>query len=269
MALLSASIVLYNNPPAMVRLALESLLQCHLPIEICVVDNSPDASSRYVCDVPGVHYYHTGRNLGFGAGHNAASALLPETKYHIVINPDVHFAEGTIEKLYAYMEQNVDVGIAMPKIVYPDRSIQYLCKRLPTPWDLFLRRFIPARLQSLFTRRLALYEFRHTDYNEIRPVPCLSGCFMFLRREAFTRVGGFDERFFMYMEDVDLSRRIGRDYKTMYVPVAEVCHEYARGSYSAATLRNHHIRSAISYFNKWGWWFDKEREKLNAIADIP
>lgn len=268
MSILSASIVLYQNPQPMVRRALASLLATHLPIDVCLVDNSPDTSLGEVAADPRVHYYHPGHNLGFGAGHNAALSLLRDSKYHIVINPDVYFDSGPIEKLFTYMEENEGVGLAMPKILYPNGSIQYLCKKLPTPFDLFLRRFVPAPLQTVFDRRLAHYEFRHTDYNQVRPVPCLSGCFMFLRRDAFARVGGFDERFFMYMEDVDLSRRIAREYKTMYVPLAEVYHEYARGSYAVGTLRAYHIKSAITYFDKWGWLFDRERRRLNELANL-
>jgi GT2 family glycosyltransferase len=103
------------------------------------------------------------------------------------------------------------------------------------------------------------------DYNKEMRVPCLSGCFMFLRMSVISELGGFDDRFFMYMEDVDLSRRIGRRFRTMYVPRVAVYHGYAKGSYKDQQLRNNHIRSAVSYFQKWGWFFDAEREQLNAL----
>ena len=94
-------------------------------------------------------------------------------------------------------------------------------------------------------------------------VPCLSGCFMFIRTKVLREVGLFDERFFMYMEDVDLSRRIHRRFRTVYYPAAAVYHEYEKGSYKSATLLAHHLLSAIKYFNKWGYVFDKERRDIN------
>lgn len=265
--LITATIVLYQNPAEIVQRALDSLLATDLAIEVCLVDNSPDRSLSSLCRDRRVHYYHAGRNLGFGAGHNAALAIFKDSPYHIVVNPDVYFHRGTLEKMFAYMESHPDVGVAMPKVLFPDGSIQYLCKRLPTPFDLFVRRFLPAPLKALFAERLARYEFRDTDYDHERLVPCLSGCFMFLRRTAVAKIGGFDERYFMYMEDVDLSRRMAAAYRTMYFPVAQVFHEYAKGSYSEVKLRNYHVRSAFSYFSKWGWFFDRERQRINSAAD--
>ena len=95
-------------------------------------------------------------------------------------------------------------------------------------------------------------------------IPILSGCFMFLRTEALEKVGLFDEQFFMYMEDFDLNRRIHRAYKTVFFPEAVVVHEYQKASYKNIKLLKAHIKSAIYYFNKYGWFFDKERKIINA-----
>jgi len=92
---------------------------------------------------------------------------------------------------------------------------------------------------------------------------------MFLRTRALEEVGLFDERFFMYLEDVDLCRRIRRGWDTVLYPHVQVFHEYARGSYTDPVLRRHHIVSAIRYFNKWGWLFDEERNAFNAACDVP
>ena len=101
-------------------------------------------------------------------------------------------------------------------------------------------------------------------------IPILSGCFMFLRTEALEKVGLFDEQFFMYMEDFDLNRRIHRAYKTIFFPEAVVVHEYQKASYKNIKLLKAHIKSAIYYFNKYGWFFDKERKKVNkkTLRDI-
>ena len=86
---------------------------------------------------------------------------------------------------------------------------------------------------------------------------------MMVRTSIFPKIGLFDERYFMYMEDVDLCRRIGEVSKTMYFPDVHVFHEYQKGSYHNWLLTKYHISSAWKYFGKWGWFFDKTRDKLN------
>jgi len=149
----------------------------------------------------------------------------------------------------------------MPKVLYPDGSLQYLCKLLPRPYELLIRRF------SLWRRRIekvnSKFELRFTGYDDIMEVPYLSGCFMFMRTDALREVGLFDERFFMYFEDTDLSRRIHKHYRTVYYPHVTIYHDYEKGSYKDKRLLWAHTRSAIRYFNKWGWCLDKERRMVN------
>ena len=95
-------------------------------------------------------------------------------------------------------------------------------------------------------------------------VPYLSGCFMLLRTSTLEDVGLFDERFFLYPEDIDLTRRIHKKYKTLFYPYVSVIHEYGRGSYKSMKLLYFHIVNMCRYFNKWGWFFDKERKEINA-----
>jgi hypothetical protein len=101
-------------------------------------------------------------------------------------------------------------------------------------------------------------------------IPYLSGCFMFFRTKALQDVGLFDERFFMYMEDVDLSRRMHSKYKTIFLPTVSIYHEYEKASYKNFKSLKMHLKSSIQYFNKWGWFIDKERKKINikALQDI-
>ena len=90
---------------------------------------------------------------------------------------------------------------------------------------------------------------------------------MFLRRASIEQTGLFDERFFMYMEDVDLCRRIGERYKTAVYPYVAVQHEYAKGSYKDLKLLAYHLQSAVLYFSKWGWFFDTDRKLRNQRTD--
>jgi GT2 family glycosyltransferase len=272
---LTISIVTFNNEDVIEK-ALASIRQSSLaPDEyrVVVVDNdSRDHTPRIVeSGFPGFTLIRSA-NTGFAAGHNKAIAAalekFPAAAYHLVMNPDIYFDSPALERLIDFMDSRPDVGLAMPKILYPgeDQRIQHLCKRLPTPLDSIGRRFIPGFLKNLplIKKRFDRYEFRDRDYNKIMEVPHLSGCFMMLRREVFETVGYFDERFFMYLEDVDFSRRIHRRFKTVYYPEVSIYHQYRKGSYKQFRHLKYHIVSAIKYFNKWGWFFDRERRKINA-----
>lgn len=151
----------------------------------------------------------------------------------------------------------------MPKVLYPDGSNQYLCKLLPAPIDLMLRRFLPGPWKGLARKRAASYELRFLDSDAPAYVPSLSGCFMFVRRSVLDSVGGFDERFFLYMEDVDLCRRMLSVSRLLYWPGVTVEHVHQMGSYRSRKLLLLHIRSAIRYFNKWGWLRDRNRRQIN------
>jgi hypothetical protein len=272
---LSISIVTFNHE-AFIRDALDSIekstLKRNNDCAVVVVDNSSTDKTREIVsrEFPGVTLIDS-ENAGFSAGHNKAIRRLLENVdgkpvYHLIMNPDVYFGEDALEKLVDFMEANKEVGMVMPKILYPDQQVQYLCKLLPTPFDLLGRRFMPGFMKVLFKRRFEEYEFRHRDYNESMEVPHLSGCFMMVRTAVFERVGLFDERFFIYLEDVDMSRRIHAEFKTVYYPGVQVFHHYHKESYKRFRHLKYHVQSAIKYFNKWGWFFDKERFEINGHA---
>jgi len=264
---LNVSIVLYHNREEQIKKAIESVLNTDLNITLYLVDNSSTDSLRELERIDKrIVYIFNNSNLGFGKAHNIAlkKSIEKNIPYHLVLNPDVYFEKGVLEELYNFMENNKDVGLVMPKVLYPDGNIQYLCKLLPTPLDLFGRRFLNfGPFKKIVEKRNEIYELRFTGYDKIMEVPYLSGCFMFIRTEVLKKVGLFDERFFMYLEDTDLSRRIHRVAKTVYYPYVYIYHEYGKGSYKSLKLLYYHIKSAIKYFNKYGWFFDKEREEIN------
>jgi len=260
----SASIVVYKNDPEEVASAVRSVLSAPLRVRCTVVDNSPTTALRQCVTDCGATYIYVGGNLGFGRGHNLAMRSDCEaSEYHLVLNPDVHFAQDIPAILYRFLNDNPDIGLVMPRIRYPDGSEQQLCKQIPAPIDLISRRFGGAIGRSIFAKQLSRYELRDLDMSVAREIPCLSGCFMFIRSETLREVGFFDERYFMYMEDVDLCRRIGSKYKTVFFPEVAVTHGYAKGSYIDRKLLKYHLRSALRYFWKWGWIFDPERRRLN------
>lgn len=260
--MITASIVTYHHSSQELEEVLNSLLSAPI-CKLFLIDNSKnDLLRKLEKDSNKIHYIHN-ENIGYGGGHNIAirEALMLGTEYHIVVNPDVYFNGGVIEYLSAYMEKNKDVGLVMPQILYPNGETQYLCKLLPTPMDLIGRRFCP--FEKYVKKMNERYELRFTGYDKIMTVPFLSGCFMFLRADALNKVQGFDERYFMYAEDLDLSRRIGEFYKTVFNPTVFIYHSYEKGSYKNGKLLRYHILSIIKYFNKWGWFFDKKRRTIN------
>ena len=265
---ITCSIVLFQNPVDELRKAVESFLSCARPVRLYLVDNSPDDRLRFQFINPNIEYIFTGRNLGYGAGHNVAIRRVQgRSLYHIILNPDIEFQPQVLEGLFAFMQNNSNVGLVMPKVLYRNGALQYLCKKIPSPSDLFLRRFFPGPLKFMINGSLESYELRHKSYDEIMEVPNLSGCFMFIRTEVFMNIGLFDEQYFLYLEDTDLCRRINKYYRTVYYPRESIIHGYSKASYKSFRLMRHHMRSSIKYFNKWGWFNDRRRLLVNSFID--
>ena len=260
--MITASIVAYHTPLDELAHLLKCIIQSNID-NLYLVDNSSNDSLRELSNLsPKIVYIHSD-NLGFGHGHNIAikKAIEKKADFHIVINPDIYWKGNAIEALTNYMDTHPDCGLVMPKVLYPNGDLQYLCKLLPTPMNLFGRRFLPFRgIQAKMDEK---FELHFTGYDKEMEVPSLSGCFMFMRMDVLRKVGGFDERFFMYAEDLDLCRRIGEVSKTMYYPGISIYHAYGKGSYKNKKLLKYHICSVIKYFNKWGWFFDKKRRRIN------
>ena len=261
--MLTASVVAYHHSLVEIRKVVDCILA--EPVDILyIIDNSSDDNLSEVGRISErIRYIHSGKNLGYGVGHNIAirEAIKQGGAYHVVINPDIYFDKGVIVALRNYMDRHKKIGLVMPKVMYPNGEIQYLCKLLPTPWDLFVRRFF---LWSRWVEKSNYrYELRFSGYNEIMQVPSLSGCFMFLRVEVLKQVKGFDEHYFMYVEDLDLCRRIGQVAETVYCPFVNIYHKYEKGSYKSRKLLKYHIKSTFRYFNEWGWFFDEERKRIN------
>lgn len=263
---LSASIVLYNTKTEDLKRVINGYFSYKGEKQLFLIDNSPTDKLKEIVKVypnNNIYYIFNNENMGYGKAHNIAikKSIEQNLPYHIILNPDIIIEKDVLEKLANYMELHPEVGNIMPKIIYPDGELQYLCKLLPSPIDLIFRRFIPIKKwKDAINRKYELHSFR---YDKIMNIPNLSGCFMFLRTEALKKVGLFDENIFMYLEDIDLNRRIFSRYKTIYYPDATVIHEHQKESYKNKKLLKVHIQSAIYYFNKYGWFFDKERTNIN------
>ena len=143
---IKVSIVLYNNDKNQVHKAVSSVLTDKLDVELHLLDNSPDDRLRVLEQIDRrVTYTFNGSNPGFGAAHNVAlrNSIKENTKYHLVMNPDVFFDPAVLERIYSFMEENKNVGNLMPGVLNLDGSFQHLCKLLPSPINLIARLVVP------------------------------------------------------------------------------------------------------------------------------
>lgn len=265
--MLTASIVLYETPISQIKTLLKSIIDSKSVYKVYVIDNAPTDENKNIFKDSEFHNiveYIPHENTGYGSSHNIAlhKAVELGSDYHVVLNPDIEFESDVLNKLASYMDNNKDVVYMLPKVIYPNGELQYLCKLLPTPADLILRRFIPNC--GWKQKKDDLYSLKHSGYDRIMNPPCLSGCFMFMRVSTIKENNiFFDERYFMYLEDFDLMRRLHRVGKTIYYPEVTIIHNHAKESYKSKKMLQIHIQSAIKYFNKFGWIFDKERKEMN------
>lgn len=278
--MITASIVTYNHHLLDFEPVLRSLFASPVDV-VYIVDHSDDMldlkqelqefAMRVLTGEPELKQkvekgfkviYLPHENNGYGGGHNVAlkEAQKLGSKYHLVVNPDVWFGPEVIPALIEYMDNNDDVGQMMPKVMYPNGQIQRLAKLLPTPMD-FIGRFCLPKF--LIKKRNARFELVQSGFSRTLNVPFLSGCFMFFRMSAVEEVGMFDERFFLYAEDIDVTRRMHQKYKTLYYPFATIYHTFTRGSRKSLRLWRIHVVNIIRYLNKWGWWHDEERTEIN------
>ena len=213
-------------------------------LSLFVSDNGSDDGTPAAVRAafPDVTVIENGANLGFGAGHNKVLPLL-SSRYHVMINPDITLQEDAVSKMVSYMEEHPEVGLMMPDIQNPDGTRQILPKRDPRWRYMIAGKFFPA-VRRAYCRA-----------DEAMDVPTeiefCSGCFMLIRTELFRKLGGFDERYFLYMEDADLSRQVRKEAKVVFFPGAKVTHAWHHESAKSGKALKLHIESGRKYFAKW------------------
>ncbi len=264
--LLSVSIVVYQTPIEVLRRTLESLELAARPLEqvvVTLVDNAsggtyPGELEALVNELPQRPGYclrvvEAGANRGYGAGHNITLDHSPG-KFHLVLNPDVELGERCLEVGAGYLDEHPEVALLAPCARGAGGEPEYLCKRYPSVLVLALRAFIPGLGERLFPERMASYEMRDlASARSPREVMLASGCFMLLRTQQFVEGGAFDERFFLYFEDFDLSLRMAQFGRVEYHPDVPIVHH---GGYAARKGLRHlwmFARSGIRFFRLHGW----------------
>jgi len=245
---LSVSIVLYKTPRSLYTSAIQSIFDSKLKFKIFVIDNSPYITKDSIFNKKFIRYIWTGKNIGYGSAHNIAIKLIGnKTTFHLILNPDIYFDYKLLPHLIKLLEANKDIGVVMPKILFPNGKNQFLCRKQPTPFDLLKRRFFH------FSIKKDTYIVKKINSNKIYEAENLSGCFLLCRTRILRKINGFDTRFFMYLEDYDLVRRINEKYRVIYDPRVHAYHHYSKNSYKKINHLFFHVISAIRYFNKWGW----------------
>jgi len=226
---LDISIIIVNyNVKEFLQNLLHSLEKAssNISTEIIIVDNaSDDGSVEFIREkFPEVKIIANKINLGFGKANNQALKQA-SGKYILLINPDSVVSEDTFERMITFFENNPTAGLAGCKILNPDGTLQLACRRsFPGPWTSFCK---VTGLSTLFpkSKLFARYNLTYHDENKTYEVDAVSGSFMMIRKEVYDNVGGFDEDFFMYGEDLDLSYRIQKaGYKVYYVHETQIIH---------------------------------------------
>ena len=258
---LSVCIVNWNTC-ADLEQALRSVLEAdpELSLEVVVVDNaSSDGSAEMVAErFPAVRLIRSEENLGFARGYNLA---LSQTtgEYLLVLNPDTVTRRGALRRLREFLVSHPKVGAVGPRLLNSDGSLQFSCRRFPRPLAALFRNTPLGRLfpRNRYTREYLMGDWDHSAEAE---VDWISGAAMGLRREAWEQVGGFDEGFFMYAEDMDWCLRAHRaGWGVSYLPSAEIVHHIGRSS-DRAPLRMvvQFHRSMARFYRKhyapnWPW----------------
>lgn len=228
---------------------------------IYVVDNGDDSSAAATRSAMGafsapqsaLELVHGHGNVGYGRANNLVLPRL-ESDFHLVMNPDVELQDDALAAAIEALHADATIGLVAPDVCGASGERQYLCKRYPSVWVLFLRGFAPAALRRTFARTLERYEMRDVLGAETyRPVQLASGCFMVVRTALFRRLGGFDPRFFMYFEDYDLSLRVGREAEVAFVPAARIVHHGGEASRKGPRHVSWFLRSAWRFFATHGW----------------
>jgi len=269
---LSVSIVLHHSSLEMLHRVLQSLHRsasaAHKAgyvdaVTVEVLDNSFDPNFReravgVIRDWPVNDFFrvvYTGLpdNRGFGAGHNISIARL-NSEFHLVLNPDAELAEDALSVGLSSLLEDQSIVLLSPKVQGDNGRQEFLCKRYPSLLVLLLRPFAPRFVRRIFRKRLHRYEMRDVcSGNQEADILLASGCFMLVRTAALQSVEGFNDKYFLYFEDFDLSIRLGSQGRLVFNPAIQIVHH---GGYAARKGMQHvryFIRSGLTFFRDHGW----------------
>ena len=246
---ITASIVVYKENLKVLENAIDSFLGSPLSKKLYIIDNSPSNEFKNKIQNDSVEYIYSNKNIGFGKGHNSIlHKLTSENKYHLILNPDVRFHPEILEKLVLKMESNESFSMIAPRVLNSNNELLHTARRYPSLFELIFR------FLGIFKKFTIRGEYKNQNHEKSFSPDFVQGSFMLFKTEDLLRLEGFDERYFMYMEDVDICRKIDLSGKRkLYFPATEIIHTHRKGSSKEFRLFFIHISSIIKYFIKWGF----------------
>ena len=243
---ITASIVLYKEDISVLKETIACFLETPISKQLFLVDNSPTDILRNTFNYPEVVYIFVGKNRGFGAGHNLVLKQI-SSNFHLILNPDITFTPEVIIDLIKVIGRASEVSFVTPKVLYPSKEIQNVCRKHPTFFDLINRRL------KVLRNGIKNNTYSDQDLEKLFYPDFIHGCFMLFKTADLQILEGFDERYFLYMEDADICRKIDSiGKKKLYYPNVKITHQHRRGSSKSLKLFFYHLSSAIKYFLKWG-----------------
>jgi len=263
---IAISLVAYRVVISDLNRVLDTLNHTALPITsaIIIIDNFGDANLEAFSARRGLLYYRSPANIGFGSGHNISTEVFKiSSKVRLILNPDVYITSDSICECYKYLLSNHDVALVSPSLLSPDGRIQNVCRQFPTIMDILSRAighiFNPNRPTSPQSYESSKLPIR---------IPFVHGACLFIKSEYYLKIGGFDPRYFLYVEDADLCRRIWQLGAVEYLPHITATHLHGKASHKNLRLTLVHLKSFITYFKKWGWFCDKRGNMINRELSI-
>lgn len=245
--IISASIVLYKEDINELQKTVNCFLSIPLSKKLFLIDNSPKSDIQNRFKNPEIEYISNGKNIGFGAAHNKILLSIENrSKYHLILNPDVTFEAEGIQILIDVLSKNENVSMIAPKVVFPSGDHQFSCRRYPSTIELLARRL------GVFKQVVSRGVYKDIDTKTPFNPEYITGCFQLYKTKDFVSIKGFDERYFLYMEDVDICKKIDAiGKKKLYYPKVTITHILKQGSSKSIILFFYHLKSAIKYFLKW------------------
>jgi GT2 family glycosyltransferase len=234
------------------RAALESIFKYTEGVDmtVYVVDNNSGDGTleRLKEEFPAIVGVQNPDNRGFGHGHNTVIPML-KSEFHAVVNPDILIDSDVMSELCGYLAGNCDVGMVTPKVLFPGGEDQKLPKRDPSFLALLGRHMFRKKLRPVVEH----YQMLDEDLTRPVDIEFATGCFFIIRTELFRRLEGFDERWFMYFEDMDITRRARGIKRAVYYPYARVYHAWERSSSHKLKFFVILVLGMFKYFGKWGF----------------
>ncbi len=246
----SASIVVYNKYEDAKKTLKSIIDNTDDNFTLFVIDNNSQEKigEKLKEEFPYVNYIFNKENVGFGKAHNQVLNLI-DSEYHFIINPDILINENTIKNMTEFMQSHKEVSISCPKVYNPDGSIQYIAKNKPGLLSLISRRLKFKFLKDIEDDYLMRYKNQDSSFE----VDFCTGCFFAIRTEVFKKIGGFDEDYFLYFEDADITMKAKKYGKAYYNHLASVIHFWHRETSTSKRQFLIQLKSMFIYFRKWGF----------------